>query len=291
MKSLFKTAGTSMTRNGLRTIQSKNYSVIPGYSSEVFQSSPQNETMENGLQVSSFHKSRSNAVSLVVKTGSRFETEANNGVSFFMNHLVPYVPMSNGKTFGESLENLGALLYIDYSREHVSYTITSTPENIPVVTELLGEMIKGFSSITDENVNKLRSTVLDRKNSKESCIFGKCEDHLHAISYQQGSLGLTAQGTSSNISKMNAKTISEFASQSFTTENMSFASSGVLYHSSVFSLAKNAFGSLPQRKESVYAPSEYYGAIVTEEQIFLLMMFGSLLVMKESLILRITRLL
>merc|ERR1712130_913635 len=232
---------------------SKMAPVTPDFSAPVFRRQAETETLSNGLRVSTYPVESTNAASvcLHVRTGSRFESEENNGANFVIDKLAFAGKSSSGnKSLAEAVEEIGGDVHLDRSREHVSYTINVEASQLGAATKLLGQAVSNLAKITPDQV----------ENDKQY----RAMDHLHSIVYQQGSLGLPVQGNTTNLQKMNAQTPTNLVHQFYTADNMSLSVAGRVGNDFVRN-ATDAFGNLGTSREAPNSvSSRYFGSFVTE---------------------------
>ena len=82
--------------------------------------------------------------SLYLRVGSRFETEQNNGISHFLEHML-FRGTENLPTAHEqalAFERLGATLYAATHVDHGVMSVSVTPKNLLKVLPLLGEVTR-----------------------------------------------------------------------------------------------------------------------------------------------------
>jgi len=246
---------------------SKMAPVTPDFSAPVFRRQAETETLSNGLRVSTYPVESTNAASvcLHVRTGSRFESEENNGANFVIDKLAFAGKSSSGnKSLAEAVEEIGGDVHLDRSREHVSYTINVEASQLGAATKLLGQAVSNLAKITPDQVENVRYRALGEKAALENDKQYRAMDHLHSIVYQQGSLGLPVQGNTTNLQKMNAQTLTNLVHQFYTADNMALSVAGRVGNDFVRTAA-DSFGNLGTSREAFSSEgSKYFGSFVTE---------------------------
>lgn len=245
--------------------QSVVSSIIPDYTLEIFNANTKLEYV--GPIVVSTLPSTAGLVSITldVSTGSRYETEESNGANFFLQHLAFTGKSQTGNHFGKILENIGARVNVSSTRENVAYTITCLPEYTDTAINILADMTKSLSNITDEQVSNSRNCVLQQKKKIESCKINRSLDHLHSIIYQQDSFGFTKEGSEKVLQNITAKTLNQYASEYYQNNRYSIGVSGVCNTKNIFENIRTHFSAVgsPKLFDKPSTP-KYFGSVVTE---------------------------
>jgi len=204
------------------------------------------------------------SVTLRVNTGSRFETEENNGASHFLQHLAFNSKAKNAPTIGEAFEKLGASVSVSNSREQLAYTVSVDGRDINAAISILGEMVNSLSDLTQEQVEQVRPRALEHQKAAVACKYKRSMDHLHSIIYQKDTLGLAKEGKAENLRKLDAATLSQFASENFTNERMVLAVAGNFDGKDLQETVSEAFPLDRNPKPAPNPTAQYYGSVVTD---------------------------
>eukprot|EP00339_Tiarina_fusa_P018566 CAMPEP_0117085040 /NCGR_PEP_ID=MMETSP0472-20121206/59820_1 /TAXON_ID=693140 ORGANISM="Tiarina fusus, Strain LIS" /NCGR_SAMPLE_ID=MMETSP0472 /ASSEMBLY_ACC=CAM_ASM_000603 /LENGTH=403 /DNA_ID=CAMNT_0004814211 /DNA_START=179 /DNA_END=1391 /DNA_ORIENTATION=- len=198
------------------------------------------------------------SITLRVKSGSRFETEENNGANNLLQHLAFTGKSNHGPTVAEAFEKFGAVVEFHPHEKMENSDVTSA-------IEILGEMVNGLSNLSGEQIEAVRPRVIRHKEAVSNCKYSRSMDHLHSIIYQQDTLGLTREGSLTNLQSLDAKTLSNFASKNYSNSGMTLGVAGNLNPSEVWDAACAAFPLEKSHSEFVEPPTaKYYGSIVTD---------------------------
>ncbi|KAM3844733.1 cytochrome b-c1 complex subunit 1, mitochondrial [Vipera latastei] len=203
-------------------------------------------TLDNGLQIASENSNHPTCtVGVWLKLGSRYETEKNNGVGNFLEHLAfkgtskyPYAQ------FEKEVESIGAHLDSYYSREKTAFYMKILPKDLPKAIELLADITQNCS-LEESQVEKERNVILQEMKESDSCLSDVLFDYLHASAYQGTALARTAEGTTANIKKLTRADIAEYMETHFKAPRMFLVAAGDVVHKELVDLAQQHFGNVP----------------------------------------------
>jgi len=206
-------------------------------------------SLQNGVRVATERAPGNNLTSTVgvyIDTGSRYETEENNGVAHFLEHLAFKGTNKRSQIQLESeIENIGGHLNAYTSREMTCYYAQVMKKDIGQATEILSDIL--LNSKYDENaVNRERETIKTEmehvySESKEELIF----DMLHETAFQGSPLGYTILGPVKNIEKINSQMLKDYINTHYTGDRMVIAASGAVDHEEMVKLASEHFNTVP----------------------------------------------
>jgi len=135
-------------------------------------------TLDNGIRVVTEDSGiLTSTVGLWIDAGSRYETESNNGVAHFLEHMAFKGTKKRSQTDLElEVENMGAHLNAYTSREQTVYYAKCFEKDVPKAVEILADITQNSLLGEQEIETNLQEVVFD---------------HLHAIAYQGTPLGQT----------------------------------------------------------------------------------------------------
>lgn len=202
-------------------------------------------TLANGLRVASENTGHlSSTVGLWIDTGSRFETEKNNGVAHFLEHMFFKGTQKRSQLNLETeIENMGGSLNAYTSREQTVYYAKVLNNKLPEAVDILSDILQ-HSQFDAAAIDRERNVILremqEVSNNMEEVIF----DHLHSVAYQGYPLGRTILGPSENIANLTRKDIVDYVKQHYTAPRIVLAAAGGIEHDALVKLAEKHFGGL-----------------------------------------------
>lgn len=242
---------TSSTNNPSTTIQSTSH--------------------DNGIQLTTLQSSDPVArLSLVINAGSRFETGKFLGISSFVR---AYAFKNNHKRTGfrtvKEVENLGAFLSTEQTRENLILSAQFLPEDLPHFLEIFSEYLS-HSRIAHYELNEVTSHIKFASEKYFSNPFNALFDALHRVAFRTG-LGNSVFPSAST--QVTPELIKEFIQQHFVSPKIALVASGVSHDQLL--KASNVLASIPKSSVPASSQSNYFGGdsridAVTENAHFIL---------------------
>ncbi|CAH8826139.1 unnamed protein product [Trichobilharzia szidati] len=184
-------------------------------------------------------------VGVWVDVGSRYETESNNGVAHFLEHMAfKGTDKRSQQSLELEVENKGAHLNAYTSREMTVYYAKCFVEDLPWAVELLSDILKN-SRFESSQVERERGVILREMEEIESNYQEVVFDYLHATAYQGTPLGRTILGPVENVKSLKAEDMRDFVRQNYKAPRMVLSAAGGIDHNKLCELADKHFGDFP----------------------------------------------
>lgn len=123
-------------------------------------------------------------VGVWIDAGSRAETETNNGVAHFLEHMAFKGTNRRSQNALElEVENLGAHLNAYTSREQTVYYAKSFKKDVPVAVDIISDILQN-SKLEGAAVERERDVILREQQEVDKQIEEVVFDHLHAVAFQ-----------------------------------------------------------------------------------------------------------
>jgi len=203
-------------------------------------------TLPNSLRVASETTGGETAtVGMWIDTGSRYETDANNGVAHFLEHMAFKGTAKRSQLQLETeVENMGGHLNAYTSREQTVYYAKVLNKDVPQAVELLSDILTN-STFSQAAVERERDVILREMEEVESVTEEVIFDMLHECAYVGTPLARTILGPVANIKSLSSADIKDYIATHYTAPRMVFAASGAVDHDQLVDLASEHFGSVP----------------------------------------------
>jgi len=120
-------------------------------------------TCKNGVRIvlEQIPTVRSVAIGVWIGTGSRNETEQNNGISHFLEHMFfKGTATRTARDIAEAFDSIGGQVNAFTSKEYTCYYAKVLDEHAPLALEMLADMFFHSTFIEDE-LQKERNVVLE----------------------------------------------------------------------------------------------------------------------------------
>jgi len=226
-------------------------------------------TLSNQFRVASEATGGETAtVGVWIDTGSRYETDANNGVAHFLEHMAFKGTAKRSQLQLEmEVENMGAHLNAYTSREQTVYYAKVMKQDVPKAVEMLSDILLN-STFSQAAVERERDVILREMEEVDSQIEEVVFDRLHEVAYVGTPLARTILGPEENIKSIMADDIVKYVTTHYTAPRMVLAASGAVDHDELVSLSGEYFGGVPTNAPSgfefEYEPSLFSGADVRD---------------------------
>ncbi len=211
-------------------------------------------TLESGLTVVTVEMPHLHTVelSLMVRAGLRMETESNNGISHFLEHML----FRGNKKFSDSLalnrefETIGRDLR---AATHSEYTSFGFSPHLPYLERAMELFVTLFQEPTFPGIELEREIILEEcledLNDKGENI--NINNLACQLLYDGDPLAWPTIGTEETIKSINEKRLHEYFEEFYHPANSVLVAAGALSHDSFLDMAKRHFGSWERKGQVV----------------------------------------
>jgi len=217
--------------------------------------------LSNGLRIASEDNGgESCTVGLWIDAGSRFENEANNGITHFLEHMIFKGTKNRSQLQLETeIESMGAYLNAYTSREQTAYFAKCLKKDLPAVVNILGDVIQN-PLFDEECIEGERNAILKEMEEVDANAEEVLYDHLHATAYQGTPLAMSVLGTPKNVSSFTKSDLQDYMNSHFSTPRIVLAAAGGVDHDTLVQLGEENFTQLPTSGEGKIYPCRYTGS-------------------------------
>jgi len=203
-------------------------------------------TLPNQLRVASESTGGETAtLGMWIDTGSRYESDANNGVAHFLEHMAFKGTAKRSQLQLETeIENMGGHLNAYTSREQTVYYAKVLKKDVPQAVEILSDILTN-STFSEAAVERERDVIMREMEEVEGVTEEVIFDMLHECAYVGTPLARTILGPAENIKSISVGDIKDYIATHYTAPRMVFAASGAVDHSQLTDLVGEHFGSVP----------------------------------------------
>jgi predicted Zn-dependent peptidase len=199
--------------------------------------------LDNGLTIISENipSVRSVAVGVWIKTGSRFEYPAENGIAHFLEHMMfKGTKKRSPLAIAQSLESIGGNLNAFTGKEVTCYYANALDIHINRAVEVLSDMVCN-SVFPEKEIPRERFVVLEEIKSTRDTPEEHIFDIFHEKLFPDGPLGRPIQGTEKIVSGFERNSVLKFWQSHYAPEKMVIAAAGNLQHDKLVSLVEKNF--------------------------------------------------
>ena len=215
-------------------------------------------TLDNGLKIVTSNAGFKKAVIAVyVKTGLINETDDNNGISHFLEHMAfKGTTTKTAKELAEQIENLGGYMNAATGRETTTYYVAVLPENWKTAVDFLADILQN-STFPKEELEKERKVILEELARSKDNPTSILSNHMMYSTYQNSNLKNPILGSAENINKFKAKDLKDYMNQWYTFDNMVISACGEIDHDTFVDYVKKLFNNFPKTHLSNDKPIEF----------------------------------
>ncbi|WP_426447008.1 M16 family metallopeptidase [Paenibacillus sp. S-38] len=200
-------------------------------------------TLTNGLRVvvEKIPTTRSAAFGIWVKTGSRHESQSQNGISHFIEHMLfKGTDRYSAKDIAEIFDGIGGNVNAFTSKEYTCYYCKVLDEHLPLAVDVLADMF--FHSVLDPvELAKEKNVIYEEISMYEDTPDDMVHDLIAKAAFEDHSLGYTIIGTQENLAAMDSGTLREYMNSHYTVGNTVISIAGNV-NDDVIALMEKHFG-------------------------------------------------
>ncbi len=217
--------------------------------------------LPSGLTVVTERMERVETVSLgaYVATGTRHETEAENGVSHFLEHMAfKGTERRTATAIAEEIEAVGGHINAYTAREQTAYYVKVLKEDTALGADIIGDILT-HSSFDPDEMERERGVILQEigqaNDTPDDIVF----DHFQETAYPGQPMGRPTLGTEARIREMPRDTLTGYMRRHYTHSNTVVAAAGNLQHDQILDLVQRHFADLPTAAAPKAVPGVYAG--------------------------------
>jgi predicted Zn-dependent peptidase len=220
--------------------------------------------LPSGLIVVTEHMDRVETVSFgaYVAAGTRNETEAENGVSHFLEHMAfKGTERRSAAEIAEEIEAVGGHINAYTAREQTAYYVKVLKDDTALAADIIGDILT-HSAFDRDELERERGVILQEigqaNDTPDDIIF----DHFQETAYPGQPMGRPVLGTEDIIRGLPREALVGYMRRHYTTGNTVVAAAGNLDHAQVLDLARRHFADLPSAavpdaEAGLYAGGEF----------------------------------
>jgi len=209
-------------------------------------------TLQNGLRVvvENIPTCRSVSFGIWVRTGSRYETPEDNGISHFIEHMLfKGTDKRSAKDIADLFDGIGGNVNAFTSKEYTCYFAKVLDQHLPIAVEALADMF--FRSRFDqEELDKEKNVILEEIAMYEDTPDDKVHDEASRAAYGDHSLAYSILGLKERLVAMGPDDLRSYMDGHYRIDNTVIAVAGNVEDQRVIALLEEHFGSFSRQGES-----------------------------------------
>ncbi|MCL5436018.1 MAG: insulinase family protein [Patescibacteria group bacterium] len=209
--------------------------------------------MSNGLTVLEVPSSdaESVVVDFFVKTGSRSEAVHENGISHFLEHFL----FKGTKKYPSALaistliDSIGGVMNANTGKEHTQYFIKAASQHLPLVFEVLTDMMQN-PLFDPAELEREKGVIVEEINMYKDTPMAEVENVLEEAMWPGTALGRDIAGTPATVMKFSREMFSDYIRRHYQTPNIILGVSGKYDASKLDQLIQKHWAKVPKKKFS-----------------------------------------
>lgn len=188
--------------------------------------------LDNGIRVVSHEMPDHRSVSLGiwVENGSRHESESENGISHFIEHLLfKGTERRSAAQIAEEMDAVGGVLNAFTSKEQTCYYAKVLDENLPLAIDLLTDIFL-HSSFDAEEIERERSVILQEISQAEDTPDDYVHDLFNLDFFKDHPIGRPICGREETVSAFGRRDLVEFFKARYRPRRVVVSAAGNLRH-------------------------------------------------------------
>jgi predicted Zn-dependent peptidase len=216
--------------------------------------------LPNGLRVVSvnlpgFHSA---AVAAFVKAGARQETEANNGIAHFLEHMAfKGTRTRNALQIGREIEVLGSHINAYTSHDQTAYYVTGLKTSVGQSVAILGDVLTA-SVFDPADIAVEQGVILQEIRRSADNPSHVAYDGYGVTAYPDQSIGRPILGRAPFIESVERSHFTDFVAENYFSQNMVVVGTGDFEHDWFVDQVGKHFAALPSRNGSTTPPQARY---------------------------------
>lgn len=160
------------------------------------------------------------SMGLLVGTGSCFETEQENGISHFIEHMMfKGTPKRNAFEISDAMDRIGAQSNAFTSKDTTCYYAKSTSEHLEEAFEILSDFVL-HSTFPESEMDREKGVVLEEIAMVEDTPDDLCLDVLAEAYYGTAGYGRTILGPSDNVRRFTREDLCAYIAERYNPANI-----------------------------------------------------------------------
>ncbi|NDW52941.1 pitrilysin family protein [Aliiroseovarius sp. PrR006] len=207
------------------------------------------DRLPNGVRVVTEYMPGLESASLGVwvTAGGRHETQAQNGIAHFLEHMAfKGTEKRNALEIAEAIEDVGGYINAYTSREVTAYYVRVLKDDVALGLDVISDIVLNPVFDTGE-IETERGVILQEigqaLDTPDDVVF----DWLQEAAFPEQPIGRTILGPSERVKAFGRDDLSGFVGQHYGPEQLILSAAGAVNHDEILRLAEAAFGGLAPR--------------------------------------------
>jgi len=211
----------------------------------------QKTTLDNGLRVitDTMPHTRSVSICVFVGVGSRYETEAETGISHFIEHLLfkGTQKRASAREIAEAIEGVGGILNGGTNKELTIYWCKVAQHHFLLALDVLVDMLL-HSRFDPVDIERERRVIIEEINMSKDSPSQQVDMLIDELLWPEHPLGRDIAGSKESVAAITRDMMLDYLAGQYLTDNTVIAIAGNIRHKEVVAAVNQALGSWTNRQ-------------------------------------------
>jgi len=203
--------------------------------------------LKNGLRVLTIPMPsfESATVMVMVGAGSRYETDKNNGISHFLEHMAfkGTRKRPNAQIIASLIDGIGGEFNAFTSKEVTGYFVKASKNHVELCLDVLSDMLQNLK-LDSAEIEKERGVILEEINLYEDTPSRKIGDVYESLLYGDTPMGWDIAGRKEVIKSITRKNFVSYLESLYSAHNITVVVAGGVKPGEIEKLVENYFGKM-----------------------------------------------
>jgi predicted Zn-dependent peptidase len=192
--------------------------------------------LDNGLRVLTTHMPHTRSVGLGIFTGvgSRYEAEAERGISHFIEHMMfkGTERRPEAQQIAEAIEGLGGVMNANTSNEVTSYWAKVAHHHLPVALDVLLDLFR-HSKLEPQEIERERQVIIQEISAMMDIPDSWVHVLIAQLVWPEHPIGWEIAGTKESVTGIDRQDMLDYIGSTYTPGNTVITLAGKLEHDQV----------------------------------------------------------
>jgi len=193
---------------------------------------------------------RSVSVCIFIGVGSRYETEAEAGVSHFIEHLLfkGTLKRTTARAISEAIEGVGGILNGGTNKELTLYWCKVAQPHFELALDVLADMLL-YSKFDPQDIEKERRVIIEEINMSKDSPAQRVDMLIDGLLWPKHPLGRDIAGSKESVAAITRDTMLDYRQGQYLSNNTVVTIAGNIQHQQMVTAVSQALGNWTNQRE------------------------------------------
>jgi len=208
--------------------------------------------LDNGLRVitATMPHTRSVSICIFIGVGSRYETEAEAGISHFIEHLLfkGTPKRTTARAISEAIEGVGGILNGGTGKELTLYWCKVAQPHFELALDVLADMLL-HSKFDPQDIEKERQIIIEEINMSKDAPAQRVDMLIDGLLWPEHPLGRDTAGSKESVAVITRDTMLDYRQGQYLPNNTVVTIAGNIPHQQMVTAVSQALGNWTNQRE------------------------------------------